>query len=221
MKAVIFDLDGVLVDTFEANRKAFNVVMRRRYGFNVSKGEFLGYFGMDPHDITRMILKNHGIKEMDKIADIYDEKKEAFRGLIEKEVRLLPGALETLTRMGEASFRLALASSNSRSSIQQMMEKTGLAGYFEAVVGFEDTAKAKPDPEIFLKAAGKLGVKPEECWVIEDSLHGVEAGKKAGMKVIGVQTGFRSRAKLEKAGADLVVETLEHLNLDDLRKKGE
>jgi HAD superfamily hydrolase (TIGR01509 family) len=211
MKAVIFDMDGVLVDSFEANRKAFDAVLSRRYGFNVSKEEFLGYFGRDPRDITRMILKNHGVVDLDEVDDIYAEKRTVFNRLAGEEVKLLPGVVKTLSRLKDMGFKLAVASSNSRSSIEYITGRMGIAGYFEAYVGFEDTVKAKPDPEIFLKAAEKLGVKPAECWVIEDSLHGVEAGKKAGMKVVGVQTGFRSRRELERAGSDVVVGDLRGL----------
>jgi len=217
MKAVIFDMDGVLVDSFNANLEAFNVVMKKRFGFIVSRKEFLGLFGRDPREITRVILETHNIKDVD-IAGIYGEKRTVFNSVMEKEVRLFPGVVESLSKLKETGFKLALASSNSRESIARIMEKTRLESFFEAYVGYEDTSRAKPDPEIFLKAAERLGVSPGDCWVIEDSLPGVMAGKTAGMSVVGVQTGMRSERELLDAGADLTVKTLEELDAGDLRE---
>lgn len=221
MKAVIFDMDGVLIDTFEAHRKGFDVVMRRRYGFGVGREEFLGYFGMDPRDITAGLLKAHGVSEMPDFNLFYAEKQREFRRMTEEGVIVLPGVRELLEKLRKENFRIALASSTTLKSIIPLMEKTGLKGYFQAFTGMEDTKKAKPEPEVYLKAAEKLGVPPADCWVIEDSLPGIEAGRKAGMRVVGVQTGMRSERELLGAGADFVVKTLEELDTGDLREKVE
>lgn len=114
-------------------------------------------------------------------------------------------------------MKKAVASSSPGKNVEFMLKNPGLDEYFDIIVTMEDVKEAKPNPRIFQLAAEKLGVKPEECIVIEDSIHGIKAGKTAGMKVIGVQTGFRTQEELEKAGADLVVEDLEGLELEDLK----
>ena len=213
---MIFDMDGVLIDSFEPHRKAFDIVMRKQFGFKVTKEEFLKLFGSDPRGITRKLVEDHGIKEMQDIEKLHAEKQETFRRLIKGEVRVFPGVRKLLTMLKKSGLKTGLASSNSRKNIMMIMEKVGLKGYFNVFTGLEDTKKAKPSPEIYLKTAEKLQVKPEDCWVIEDSLHGIEAGKKAGMKVIGVQTGLRSERELIEAGADKVVENLWKLSIRDI-----
>ncbi|MBM3309520.1 MAG: HAD family phosphatase [Candidatus Altiarchaeales archaeon] len=221
MKAVIFDMDGVLIDSFVNHWKGYDAVMKKRFGFNVGKKEFLKLFGGDPRDITRKLLENHVITGRQDIEGIYDEKKKVYERYCRQGIVVFPGVFETLDGLKGRGAKIALASSSSKETVESMMKATKLGVKFDAVVGLEDVEKGKPNPDLFLKAAERLKVRPEDCWVVEDSLPGVEAGKKAGMKVIGVQTGFRTRVELEKAGADLVVENLENLKLEDLKTTNE
>jgi beta-phosphoglucomutase len=215
LKAVIFDMDGVLVDSFEAHRKAFDLVMSRHYGFHVNAEEFISYFGTNPKDIARGLLKTHGIPNGD-IEKLTEEKKVAFRQFIKEGVKVLPGVKALLEKLKQDGTPIAVASTPAKESVLLTLETAGLRQYFNVIVGLDDVRLGKPAPDIYLKAAEILGIKPKDCWVVEDSLSGIQAGKAAGMKVVGVQTGFHSRKGLLDAGAEIVVENLEKLKTEDL-----
>ena len=216
MKSVIFDMDDVLIHSFEKHWKAFDFVMKKRFGFNVGRKEFLDLFGSDPRDITRKLFENHGITNRQDINEIYSEKKKVYEDYCKNGVEVLPGVTELLESLKQAGIPFAVASSSSSETVKSMMEKSGLGTYFKVRVGLDDVARGKPHTDLFLKAAKEIGVSPKDCWVVEDSLPGVQAGKNAGMKVLGVMTGQRTQKELEENGADLVVENLSKVKLEDL-----
>jgi len=217
MKAVIFDMDGVLIDSFENHWKGFDAVMKKRFGFNVDREEFLRLFGSDPRDITRKLLENHGVDGNQDIDGIYAEKKKFYENLCREGVTILPGVEETLGRLKNKGFKIGVASSSSTDTVKSMMKITGLGRYFGTAIGLDDVKKGKPHPDLFLKAAENLEAEPKDCVVVEDSLPGVESGKRAGMKVLGVMTGQRTREELKGAGADIIAENLENIVLEDLK----
>jgi HAD superfamily hydrolase (TIGR01509 family) len=122
-------------------------------------------------------------------------------------VKLFPGARELLETL-QGKVRLALASMNNRAVIEELLDKTRIRGCFEVILTVEEVERFKPDPEIFLKSAAKLNMKPEECIVVEDSIFGVRAARNAGMECIAVLTGVYSRKELETAKPNLIVESL-------------
>jgi beta-phosphoglucomutase family hydrolase len=205
-KAVIWDLDGVIVDTapyhFEAWRE-----LAQKMGRDFTTEDFRQTFGMRNDDIMRELFGT-AIPHK-KVETLVREKEEAFRLRIERNITPLPGVLPLLSSLREDGFKLALVSSTPLQNIQMIFSSLGIEGLFECLVSDSDVSKGKPDPEGFLLAARRLELEPRYCVVIEDAVAGVRAAKAAGMKCIAV-TGTHPKESL--AEADLVVDTLEAVN---------
>jgi beta-phosphoglucomutase family hydrolase len=201
-KAVLWDLDGVLVDTapfhFQAWQELFQSV-----GEGFADADFRRTFGLRNDAILRDILGELTPAEVERLAQ---RKEELYRDKVEGRVTVIPGAMDLLRRLQERGSKMAIVSSTPRENVRVVLRSLGLEGVFGAVVAEEDAPKGKPDPQGFLVAAEKLGVAVGECVVIEDAPGGVEAAKRAGMRCIGVTT---SRPREALAGADLVVDSLE------------
>jgi len=200
-KAVLWDLDGVLVDTatfhFEAWQELFQSL-----GKGFADADFRRTFGLRNDAILGDILGELAPAEVGRLAQ---KKEELYREKIEGRVTAIPGAMGLLHRLQQRGRKSAIVSSTTRENVRVVLGSLGLEGVFEAVVAEEDAPRGKPDPQGFLVAAQKLGVEAEECVVIEDAPGGVEAAKRAGMRCIGVTT---SRPREALAGADLVVDSL-------------
>ena len=122
-------------------------------------------------------------------------------------MKLFAGAAELLASL-QGKVRVALASMNNRAVIEHLIKALDVQKFFDVILTVDEVSRSKPDPEIFLKSALKLGSLPEKCVVVEDSFFGVEAAKAAKMGCVAVLTGVYSREELEKAGPDLVVNSL-------------
>ena len=217
VSAVVFDLEGTLIDLSEQHILAYREVLGKHFNIEFTKEDFLSGYGRGPHHIIRMFLERHGIEKSDvECRRLADEKQVVLREKYSDKVRVLPGVRNLLNDLTEACLKVGLASSSPRRNVEFMLKNPGLWDYFQVVVAMEDVPEAKPDPRIFLLAAEKLNVKPAECVAVEDSVHGVRAAKDAGMKVVGVLTGGRKRDELEAEGADLVVEDLTRMSVEDL-----
>jgi beta-phosphoglucomutase family hydrolase len=202
VKAVLWDLDGVLVDSapfhFQAWRELFASL-----GREFSEADFRRTFGLRNDAILHDILGDLPPAEAKRLG----ARKEAlFRRAALGNIAALPGALALLHLLRERGFKLALVSSTPCGNIDLILGSLGVEAAFDVIVAEEDVARGKPDPEGFLLAARRLRVPPEECVVIEDAPAGVEAAKRAGMRCVGVS---RDRPRDGLAQADLVVEDLE------------
>ena len=202
MRAVLWDLDGVLVDSapfhFQAWRELFTSL-----GREFSEADFRHTFGLRNDSILGDLLGDLPPAEVERLAA---RKEELFRRAVRGNIAALPGALALLRLLRERGLRLALVSSTPHANIELVLRSLGVETAFDVIVGEEDVTWGKPDPEGFLLAAERLGVPPGECVVIEDAPAGVEAAKRGGMRCVGV-CGDRPREALAKA--DLVVENLE------------
>ena len=202
MRAVLWDLDGVLVDSapfhFQAWRELFTSL-----GREFSEADFRHTFGLRNDTILGDLLGDLPPAEVERLAA---RKEELFRRAARGNIAALPGALALLRLLRERGLRLALVSSTPHANIELVLRSLGVETAFDVIVGEEDVTRGKPDPEGFLLAAERLGVPPGECVVIEDAPAGVEAAKRGGMRCVGVY-GDRPREALAKA--DLVVENLE------------
>ena len=212
--AVIWDVDGTLVDTAELHFEAWQR-LADELGKPFSRAEFAATFGQrNPEIIPRVF----GESREARVAELGDRKEELYRAAARKGVALLPGVMDLLARLKAAGFRQAVGSSAPRQNLDLIFELTGIAGCFAAVVSQEDTSKGKPDPEVFLLAAQKLDVPPPHCLVVEDAVAGVQAAKAVGMKCIAVRfAGHHPADRLQAAGADLVVESLERVTVETVR----
>lgn len=209
---VLWDLDGTLADTSALHFAAWKAIAEER-GKPFHEADFVRTFGRRNPEIIGLLFDEPFSDS--EIAHIGEVKEERFRQAARSEgVKLLPGALAIVKALHEAGWKQAIGSSAPRQNIELMMELAGLSHYIEAFIGMEDTRKGKPDPEVFLKAAGKIAVPPGWCVVVEDAVFGIAAAKAGLMPSIAVRGGgHSSREALQEAGASLIVETLDEVTL--------
>jgi beta-phosphoglucomutase len=212
--AVLWDVDGTLVDTAELHFQAWQV-LAREIGKPFTRGDFAGTFGWRNPEIIPKLFGGHYSEE--EITRLGDQKEDLYREQAKKGVALLPGVRALLDALAAGGARQAIGSSAPRRNIDLLLELTQTAPLFSAIVSMEDTKRGKPHPEVFLLGAQRLGVPAGRCIVLEDAPVGIQAAKAAGMRAVGVTfIGDHSPEKLYTAGADLVVPNLEHVTLHDL-----
>ncbi len=212
--ALLWDVDGTLVDTAELHFQAW-LTLAKELGKPFTRSDFAGTFGWRNPEI---IPKLFGVTYSDdQIQQLGDYKEEICRREAAKGVALLPGVRALLDAVGAAGIAQAIGSSAPRHNIELILRDTQTAGCFAAIVALEDTRRGKPDPEVFLLGAKALAIPPPRCIVLEDAPVGIQAAKAGGMHAIGVTfVGHHSAKKLTAAGADLVVPSLEDVPLDRL-----
>jgi beta-phosphoglucomutase len=217
--AAIWDVDGTLVDTAELHFDAW-VRIASELGRSFSRADFAATFGRRNPEIIRYLF---GDQYGDTaVADIGERKELYYRAAAEKGVTLLPGVCELLDGCARSGFRQAVGSSAPRANLELILELTHTRSYFQAIVAMEDTTRGKPDPQVFLTAAAKLGVPPGRCVVFEDAVAGVQAAKAGGMKCVAVSfVGHHPEDKLRTAGADRVVKTLQGLTAAEVLRLAE
>ncbi len=203
--ACIFDLDGVLVNTAEYHYMAWRKMANELgFDFSVSQNEKLK--GVSRIDSLKLILGWGNVtKSEDEILTLAAKKNDDYLEMINKMTKenLLPGALELLTYLQANNYKIALGSASKNARL--IVEKTGVLDFFDAIVDGNLVTASKPDPQVFLKAAGLLRVSPASCMVFEDAEAGVEAAKNGGMYVIGI-----GDANILKA-ADFILPSLKEI----------
>jgi beta-phosphoglucomutase family hydrolase len=210
--AVIWDMDGVIADTAPYHFGAWQETLRGR-GVDFTEEDFRRGFGQKNDNIIRDNLgEATSQSEIDAIAR---EKEANFRRRIKHSIKALPGAVELIKSLGRRGFKLALASSTPIENIRLLLSGLGISDCFHAIVAADDVTEGKPGPQCFLLAARRLGIEPESCVVIEDAVTGVVAARRAGMRCIAVTTTHPRTSLME---ADLVVDTLELVTVDDLER---
>jgi HAD superfamily hydrolase (TIGR01509 family) len=205
-EAAIFDWDGTLADTRHPIVVSFHRALKEN-GLDVSTEYIERRIGIGASDTFREILRSQGREVDEQLVKRLVVRKSEVQVELANEVQLFGGARELLAEL-QGKVRVALASMNNRMVIGHLLKAKGAENCFEVVMTGDRVVHSKPDPEIFLKTAEALGVKPEHCVVFEDSIFGVKAAKAAGMSCIAVTTGVYSGEELEKEKADLVVKSL-------------
>lgn len=205
--AVLWDLDGTLVDSEEYHWRAWRDALAAE-GVAISHEQFAETFGWRNDAIIPRWLP--GVSEAD-VVRIGDAKEAAYRRVVrEQGLDPLPGIAACVRSLQNEGWRQAVATSAPRANVDTVLEILGLAACFQALVSAEDVRKGKPDPEVFLTAARRLGVPRDRSVVVEDAPAGVEAAHRAGMRCIGVESG-------RQLNADLVVRSIEDLPPDAFR----
>jgi beta-phosphoglucomutase len=204
-RAVLWDLDGTLVDSAEYHWLSWLTTMAGE-GLTLTYDQFLASFGQKNDRILRGWLGDDVSPE--RIQRVDDAKEAEYRRLAASGgVTPLPGAAEWVARLHDAGWLQAIASSAPRLNVEAMVKALGFEGRFDAIVSAEDVTAGKPDPQVFLKAADRLHVPPSVSIVVEDVAAGVEAARRAGMRSIGV-------SRTETLSADLYVRSLVDLPSD-------
>ena len=179
IKAVLFDMDGVIFDTEREYLKEWNKIFKK-YGYEMKKEIYVSVMGRGRKKVKEIFKENFG--DDLPIEEMYIEKDKMLKEAIENnKVPLKQGALELLEFLKENGYKTALATSAKKDRVKSQVTHAKINNLFDAIVCADDIVNSKPDPEIFLKAAEKVNVKPENCIVIEDSEAGIRAAFNAGM----------------------------------------
>lgn len=207
-QAVIFDMDGVLVDTYHAHYQSW-LEMAKPEGLHFSEAEFAAVFGRTSREIISHFWGDDRYNDA-QIIELDQRKEAAFRRIIEADFPAMPGAFDLLHSLHNAGFRLAVGSSGPPENVALVLERLDVRDLFDVIVTGEDVTHGKPDPEVFLIAAKRLGTVPANCAVIEDAPAGVAAANAAGMTSIGLLSTGRQPEDL--AAARTVVQSLNDLS---------
>ncbi|MEO7990526.1 MAG: HAD family phosphatase [Chryseolinea sp.] len=192
--AFIFDMDGVLIDSNPAHKIALKQFCKQ-HGYDLSETDLREkIYGRTNKDWLRNLFGN-----IDKnlLLQYADEKEALFREIFKKDVKPLEGLIPFLSKLKKDGISRAIATSAPRANVDFTLQYANMDGFFDTILDESFVSKGKPDPEIYTKTAQALGFEPARCIVFEDSLSGVEAGKAAGCKVVGVTT-THSREELSK-----------------------
>jgi haloacid dehalogenase superfamily, subfamily IA, variant 3 with third motif having DD or ED len=208
IRGVLFDMDGVLVDSESFICKAA-IMMFSEIGIIVSPEDFQPFVGMGENKYIGGVAEKHGI-----IVDIEQVKARTYNiyeKIVSGKLSPLPGSHEFISRCRNKDLKLALATSADKIKMEVNLKEIGLSqNTFDSIITGLDVKKKKPFPEIYLKAAGSLGLNSADCLVVEDAISGIKAGKEAGCRCLAVTTSFETAAL---KGADWICDSL--LNVPD------
>lgn len=210
LKAVIWDMDGVLIDSLPAHVEAWRPILKR-YGYDYTYEQMTPFFGMTDVNVLRTISSSRFTER--ELVSLAQEKECIYQDLIGTKLQLLPGVVAWLENFRSAGLKQAVASSSTVKSISIIMDALHLKSYFNAIVSGEG-GPSKPDPLVFLRAAEQIGALPNECLVVEDAVVGVLAAKAASMHCLAVTTTTTAENLRQ---ANLVVSRLDQLSVPALQ----
>jgi len=189
--AVIFDMDGVLIDSEPLHQKV-GLKMLRDLNIPINKEMFLRFTGTTVLSMWEILVKEHNLTQNPvKLTSEYNQQ--IIENLkVSSDVKLMDGILDVLKNLKDKKIPVALASSSSKGLIDEMLHKFNIEEYFNEIVSGSDVKHSKPHPEIFLMAAKKLNISPSKCIVVEDSTNGTIAAKHAGMFCVGYKPSANS-----------------------------
>jgi beta-phosphoglucomutase family hydrolase len=211
MIGAIFDWDGVVIDSSQQHEASWERLAAEE-GLKLPLGHFKKSFGMKNEKIIPELLA--WTRDPVEIRRLSLRKEALYRDIVvERGISPLPGVKDFIAGLQAAGIPRSVGSSTHRENIETILEVMGFTGRFDAIVTAEDVLHGKPDPEVFLKAAQKIGIPPERCVVFEDAHVGIAAARAAGMKVVAVATTHPA----SELDGDRVVHRLDELTPDDLR----
>ena len=195
VKAVLFDLDGTLIDSMHI-WKAIDIEFLGRFGYDLPPDLQKNIEGMSFHDTAVYFKTNFEIPlTLQEIMDTWNEM--AFHKYT-KEIGFKPGALEFIKYIKSMNLPTAICTSNSRELTLAVADSLGFAPYFDEIITSGEVTNGKPAPDIYLEAANRLGVDPKDCFVFEDVVAGIKVGKNAGMRVCAMEDDFSKLTRAEK-----------------------
>lgn len=214
IKAVIFDMDGVIVNSMSMHLKIWkNIFKKRKIKFSIKI--FEKYNGTSTYEIGKDLIEKYSLDETPE--DIMDEKlfyEEKFK---DNEIELFKESIPILKKLKKNGYKIALATGSKKHMVDFLLKKFDFGKYFDAIAYNDEVKHSKPKPDIFILASKKLNITPKHCIVIEDAINGVIAAKKAKMKNVAITTTFKK--KVFKNKADYVIKSLSDLDyvLEELK----
>lgn len=204
LKAIIFDLDGILVDSEPLHFEAHKVALKE-FGIDLTREDYMEFgLAKGDWDLYKKMAEKFNVNIDEK--EISAIKHKAYREIFDKNAVPREGAIELVESLNRNDYDLAIASSGSKKEVMYILEKFAIKKYFKVIVTGNDVEKVKPAPYIYNKAVELLGVSKEDCIAIEDSATGLAAAKNAGIKCIAVPCSFTKGQDF--SAADLVLDNL-------------
>lgn len=210
--AVIFDMDGVLIDSVGTNWRVYNQVLKK-YGIQLGDKDLKSYIGST---LKNQIMRINADYKLNINYESFEKEVMPLRQIAFETITAMPGAKSLLQQLSKHKIPLAVATSSPRAILEDRLGRTELISFFSEFVTEEDVRHPKPDPEAYIKAAQKLGISTSSCVVIEDAPSGIESAHSAGMKCCAVMTAYTNRDDLKTA--DLIADSLEQIKPANLRE---
>lgn len=212
-RAAIFDLDGTLVDSYDAHYEAWCLVSRT-HGVEITTDDYYRHFGRRNEDLLRecWVRAGRAAPTSAEIEALDHEKEAAYRAIVGPRLPVMDGAQALVAAMRAAGYRTAVGSSGPPLNVELAIEGLALAEGFDAVVTGRDVVRSKPDPECFLLAASRMGVEPSRCVVFEDAPAGIAAARAAGMRCVAITS--KGHTPERQHDADLVFADVRSVSLD-------
>jgi HAD superfamily hydrolase (TIGR01509 family) len=211
LEAVLFDMDGVIVDSEPLWSEAEKQLLARR-NLRYSPSLKSAMMGRDARGAVGCLIEHYGLAET--VGELMEERNQLIAEFFKEHLKAIPGALELVRSLMAAGIMTGLVSSSPKPLVELALEKLSVTVLFDLILSGDQVVRGKPAPDIYITAAENLGVKPEYCLVIEDAPHGVAAAKGAGMCCLAVSTSVSGE---ELALADKVVSGFEEVNVQLLR----
>ena len=212
-KAVIFDMDGVLIDSepayLEMNKRLFS-----DFGIEMDEEDYKALVGLPSIPMWTMLKKKYDLKN--EVNDFLIIEKKRMHEILDSDIISKPveGVTELLGTLREKNFKLSIASSSAKENVNFIISKLNLTGFFDFVISGEEVKNGKPSPDIFLAVCGKFKISPDKCYVIEDSANGIMAARTAGMNCIGFTNNDSNSQDL--SGSDFVIKNFSKNSRDML-----
>ena len=209
--AVIFDMDGVLLDSEPLHHAVLNGVLTETDGYFVPDAEYADFIGTSTERMFAILIQRHGLRL--SISEYIERYDAAVLHALRQPQAPLPGVVALLDGLAAMGLPLAVASSSKRSWVDTTVRSLGLSEYFAVMLSGDDVSHGKPDPAIYALSAARLAVPAAHCLAIEDAPHGVASARAAGMTVLGVRTAYTEHLVLE--GVWRTVDSLEEVDPND------
>lgn len=196
IQAVIFDMDGLMIDSEPVHFQAFNTVFNQ-FGLQFSKEENTKYIGMPDIDEAKDMVAKYPLPITAE--ELVKRKQTVLRRLFSKAIIPQPGLMELLGKLQERKYKIGIASSSALEEIESVVNGLKINKYIDVYCSAEQVKKGKPAPDVYFLAAQKLAVQPQDCLVLEDAPNGVRAGKAAGMQVFAIPSQYTKEGDFTKA----------------------
>lgn len=203
LQAVIFDMDGLMIDSESLAKEAWQATARR-FGREIDEAMFMRMLGLRETECTAMVLEALALPVTAEA--LWQERNDLFLASLPGRLKAMPGLPELVVELQARGLRRAIATSGERRYVELVMHELSLDSTFDAIVAAQDVKRGKPAPDVYLLAARRLGLEPEQCLVLEDAPNGVAAAKAAGMMCIAVPNEFTR--SLDLSAADTILPSL-------------